>query len=71
MATKTTRTPTSNKQTIRYLTKRQLVEAQKSAGRWDFNRQIHPDLDLSALGDLKFPATFAVPHDHRRMQRCE
>lgn len=71
MATKTTRNSTSNKQFVRHVTKRQLIEAQKCAGRWDFNRQIHPKLELSALGDFKFPVTFSMPHYHRRMRRCE
>jgi hypothetical protein len=71
MATKITRTSTSNTQFVRLVTKRQLVEAQKNAGRWNFNRQIDPKLDLSALGDFKFPVTFSMPHYHRRMRRCE
>jgi hypothetical protein len=33
--------------------------------------KIHPNLDLTALGDFKFPVTFAMPHEHWRMQRCE
>lgn len=69
--TKKKKSTTSKGQFVPAVTKRQLIEAQKSAGRWDYNRQIHPNLDLTALGDFKFPVTFAMLHEHRRMQRCE
>jgi hypothetical protein len=74
MATKRkkTRKPTTSKlQYVPVVTKRQLIEAQSSAQRWDFNRQIHPKLDLTALGDFKYPVTFFMLHDYRRMQPCE
>lgn len=58
-------------QFVPVVTKRQLIEAQRSAVEWDYNRKINPKLDLTALGDFKFPVTFAMPHEHRRMQRCE
>lgn len=71
MATKTKMPMTSKLQYVPVVTKRQLIEAQKNAQRWDYNRKIHPKLELSALGDFKFPVTFFMPHEHRRMQRCE
>lgn len=74
MATKVKKTKkpkTSNTQFVPFITKRQLIEAQRSAGRWDYNRKIHPKLDLTALGEFMFPVTFAMPHEHRRMERCE
>lgn len=56
---------------VRFVTKRQLVQAQRQATKWDFNRQIHPDLDLGNLGNYWFPIMLSFPHNHRRMEKCE
>jgi len=58
-------------QYFRLLSKQQLIEAQQKAELWDYNRQIHPQLNLSELGDFSFPVTMVMPHHHRCMTPCE
>ena len=46
------------------------MEASRLGIEWDFNRQISEKISEVPSG-LKFPVTFFMEHNHRRMKRCE
>ena len=55
---------------VPYFTRQLLMEASRLGIEWDFNRQISENISEVPSG-LKFPVTFYMEHNHRRMKRCE
>lgn len=55
---------------VPYFTRKLLMDASRLGIEWDFNRQISENISEVPSG-LKFPVTFFMEHNHRRMQRCE
>lgn len=55
---------------VPYFTRQLLMDASRLGIEWDFNRQISERISEVKSG-LKFPVTFFMEHNHRRMQRCE
>lgn len=55
---------------VPYFTRKLLMDASRLGIEWDFNRQISEKISEVPSG-LKFPVTFFMEHNHRRMKRCE
>ena len=55
---------------VPYFTRKLLMDASRLGVEWDFNRQISEKISEVPSG-LKFPVTFFMEHNHRRMKRCE
>ena len=55
---------------IPYFTRKLLMDASRLGIEWDFNRQISEEISEVPSGQ-KFPVTFVMEHNHRRMKRCE
>lgn len=55
---------------IPYFTRKLLMDASRLGIEWDFNRQISEEISEVPTG-AKFPVTFYMEHNHRRMKRCE
>ncbi len=55
---------------IPYFTRKLLIEASRMGIEWDYNRQISEKISEVPSG-LRFPVTFFMEHNHRRMKRCE
>ena len=55
---------------VPYFTRKLLMDASRLGVEWDFNRQISEKISEVPSG-LKFPVTFFIEHNHRRMKRCE
>lgn len=55
---------------VPYFTRQLLMDASRLGIEWDFNRQISENISEVPSG-LKFPVTFYMEHNHRRMKRCE
>jgi hypothetical protein len=55
---------------VPYFTRQLLMDASRLGIEWDFNRQISEKISEVPSG-LRFPVTFVMEHNHRRMQRCE
>lgn len=55
---------------VPYFTRQLLMEASRLGIEWDYNRQISEEISEVPSG-LKFPVTFFMEHNHRRMKRCE
>lgn len=55
---------------VPYFTRELLMDASRLGIEWDYNRQISEKISEVPSG-LKFPVTFFMEHNHRRMKRCE
>lgn len=55
---------------VPYFTRELLMDASRLGVEWDFNRQISEEISKVPSGH-KFPVTFFMEHNHRRMKRCE
>lgn len=55
---------------VPYFTRELLMDASRLGIDWDFNRQISEKISEVPTG-VKFPVTFFMEHNHRRMKRCE
>jgi hypothetical protein len=55
---------------VPYFTRQLLMDASRLGVEWDFNRQISEEISEVPSGH-KFPVTFFMEHNHRRMKRCE
>lgn len=55
---------------VPYFTRELLMDACRLGIEWDFNRQISEEISEVPTG-AKFPVTFYMEHNHRRMRRCE
>ena len=55
---------------VPYFTRKLLMDASRLGIEWDFNRQISEEISEVPSG-LRFPVTFFMEHNHRRMKRCE
>lgn len=55
---------------VPYFTRGLLMDASRLGIDWDYNRQISEEISEVPSG-LRFPVTFFMEHNHRRMKRCE
>jgi hypothetical protein len=55
---------------VPYFTRELLMDASRLGIELDFNRQISENISEVPSG-AKFPVTFFMEHNHRRMKRCE
>lgn len=55
---------------VPYFTRELLMDASRLGIKWDYNRQVSEQISEVRSG-LRFPVTFFMEHNHRRMKRCE
>lgn len=55
---------------VPYFTRAFLMDASRLGIEWDYNRQISEEISEVPSG-LRFPVTFFMEHNHRRMKQCE